>query len=712
MSAPYSNKALPPGTILREWRLEHVLGVGGFGIVYKGREIYFDEPVAIKEYFPTSISDRQEDGSVVPVDSEVGEIHSKGLLKFVEEAKLLWNLSTPARIPSIVNVRSLFETNGTAYMVMDFEDGIPLSRLLRQGRHFEQAELVEMIRPIAEGLSRAHTEGVLHRDIKPANILVGEDGRSVLIDFGSAHMEARDITTSRIGFHTPPYAAIEQYVKTYEQGPWTDIYALGVVLYECIAGERPPDVLERMHGGLGMPLANGEWPGYTHDFLTAVDAAMAIKPIERPQSIAQWLAMFGPATPFTPADALADSEDQLPSYPPAPSVQKAAKRVVTPLSTPQDAGTGDGKPMNRAPLFITVGLAAIAIAVAGGWYLSRWSDTAAPDDALVEVGTDATAIPVVPVNVDDAGGVAAAVKALADEALEGGAPSLATTRLSSASEQLAAMDSEYRALLADPAKTEAARIHADEMTQMARTAAGQFSSGILRDAEVQAMRLARTAPWADPRNPEAASGATAEQRKIAAEMRIALTRLRVASGNAVKATDPGEALGYARQTMVLHRSFAATMRRTSRLSTTAGGAAARTPRPAVDASAAAAIPYAEQPAPVVQVPVIGSTEPVTSAQRKQLKSALDNARDVSRQVIRLGNRDRPDNNATELQKQAYRVRQANMQTARDYERYLDTLEASMRGNRTRSEAEQLIAQANQTRGYLNQIFAESRASLD
>src|SRR6478672_5998081 len=123
MSKAYSTKALPSGTILREWRLEEVLGVGGFGIVYKGCGIYFGELVAIKEYFPSSISERDEDDTVVPVDSDSEEVHALGLKKFVEEAKLLWNLSTPSRHPNIVSVRSLFEIHGTAYMVMDLEDG-------------------------------------------------------------------------------------------------------------------------------------------------------------------------------------------------------------------------------------------------------------------------------------------------------------------------------------------------------------------------------------------------------------------------------------------------------------------------------------------------------------------------------------------------------------------------------------------------------------
>lgn len=293
MNRPYSNKALPAGTVLREWRIEEVLGVGGFGIVYKARGIYFNELVAIKEYFPSSISERDPEDTVVPIDSEAEEVHALGLKKFVEEAKLLWNLSTPTRHPNIVSVRSLFEIHGTAYMVMDFEDGISLSKMIKQGRRFNERSLWNLLAPICQGLDRAHRVGVLHRDIKPPNILINEDNRPVLIDFGSARFDTAEATNTKVTFHTPPYAAIEQYVKTYPQGPWTDIYALGVVMYECVTGEKPPEVLERLHAGLGEPLAEGRWPGYSKRFLSSVDAAMIVKPDERPQSISDWLPMFG-----------------------------------------------------------------------------------------------------------------------------------------------------------------------------------------------------------------------------------------------------------------------------------------------------------------------------------------------------------------------------------------------------------------------------------
>jgi len=341
MNKAYSSKALPNGTVLREWSIQEVLGVGGFGIVYKAQGIYFHELVAIKEYFPSSISERDSSDTVVPIDSDAEEVHALGLKKFVEEAKLLWNLSTPSRHPNIVSVRSLFEIHGTAYMVMDFEDGVSLSKMLKQGRRFNERSLWNILKPIAEGLERAHRVGVLHRDIKPPNILINEDNRPVLIDFGSARFEAAEATSTKVTFHTPPYAAIEQYVKTYPQGPWTDIYALGVVMYECVTGEKPPEVLERLHAGLGTPLAGGKWPGYSKKFLSAIDAAMVVKPDERPQSLSEWLAMFG-KRPEAATDEPEDDEatrfyaqqvekDEIVPVPPTPGLDpKAAVETGVP----------------------------------------------------------------------------------------------------------------------------------------------------------------------------------------------------------------------------------------------------------------------------------------------------------------------------------------------------------------------------------------------
>jgi predicted Ser/Thr protein kinase len=365
LSTPYHNKALSAGTVLREWRLEEVLGAGGFGIVYRGRSVYFDETVAIKEYFPGAISDRVDGTTVAPTDSSSEEVYELGRKKFLEEAKILWNLSRPERHPNIVNVRSLFEIHGTAYMVMDFENGVSLSQMLKEGRHFDEKSLLAMIRPIAEGLDRAHRAGVLHRDIKPANILVDEKGRSVLIDFGSARFESGQATNTKVTFYTPPYAAIEQYVKTYPQGPWTDIYALGVVLYQCVAGEKPPEVLERLHGGLGRPLSSRQWPGFSPAFTRAVDAAMGIRPQERPQSISEWLKLFDGGDGFAQDEPTRIAV--MAREAPAPPAIKTAEPVTRPAPPAAAAATSQGP--GRKTIIIGA-LAAMLIGTVGA--LALW----------------------------------------------------------------------------------------------------------------------------------------------------------------------------------------------------------------------------------------------------------------------------------------------------------------------------------------------------
>jgi non-specific serine/threonine protein kinase len=343
--------------MLREWRLEDVLGVGGFGIVYKARGAYFNELVAIKEYFPSAISDRIDDETVKPTDSSAEEIYSLGLQKFVEEAKILWQLSHPERHPNIVNVRSLFEIHGTAYMVMDFESGVSLSQMLKDGRRFDETSLMALLRPIAEGLERAHSAGVIHRDIKPPNLLVNESGRPVLIDFGSARFDSGQATSTKVTFYTPPYAALEQYVKTYPQGPWTDIYALGVVAYQCITGEKPADVLERMHGAAGDPLSARDWPGYGRAFTRAVDAAMRIRPNERPQSITAWLKLFEADAADVDDDDVTRFVTRASAPPPAQPVVEAAA-PTSPVVAEQPSPPSSGL---NPKVMIGAGVAALAV---------------------------------------------------------------------------------------------------------------------------------------------------------------------------------------------------------------------------------------------------------------------------------------------------------------------------------------------------------------
>lgn len=763
MNKPYSNKALPAGTVLREWRLEEVLGVGGFGIVYKGRGIYFDELVAIKEYFPSSISERDEEDTVVPIDSDAEEVHALGLKKFVEEAKLLWNLSTPTRHPNIVSVRSLFEIHGTAYMVMDFEDGVALSKMLKQGVKFNERSLLKMIRPIAEGLDRAHRVGVLHRDIKPPNILVNDDGRPVLIDFGSARFEAAEATSTKVTFHTPPYAALEQYVKTYPQGPWTDIYALGVVLFECVTGRKPPEVLERMHGGPDEKLSDGKWPGYSKKFLAAIDAAMTIRPQERPQSISQWLEMFGSPSrkskgavtdedadatrifsqelakdqivPVAPVVGFDDDEPlqtEVPAHPSAVTFKGAGQQTAAkkksasaasaaqlhkssvegvgeaPVEEPlaRGAANSEGKAQKPeqatkpSPVLIG-GIAAVLLAAVGGWALFGGRDSQAPDALIASAGQSAT---------EPAGGelsnlsmLAAATKALADDATKAGVPMATVAGLSQASDRLARQYQNLQTISADPAQAATVRQREAEMRQLATRASAEFTAGVLKDVEDKAQRLSAAVPWANPSR-DAAASQPKDRQQMASDIRTAFDQLRYAADAASKAKSPGPAMEYARMALTQSQNFTRTSLAAYNQQETAVATASESRDTEKAAAATPASTTVRQPtraaAKTAVAEVASSATTLSPGKIGQINSIVDDGRNMAKQVIRMGRRSGPDPQSTQTLK-------ANAQLAKTYDENLSAIKDSARGVRSDREADKLIAQAKQTRAYVQFLLNQS-----
>ena len=231
--------ALPRGTVLRDYTIEAVLGHGGFGIVYRARHNELGNRVAIKEYLPVELALR-EGLSVHPRSAACRAGYEDGLRRFRDEARTLVEFQSH---PSIVSCREFFRANGTAYLVMEHEEGLPLSGLLRRreaaGRPFAEADLLAVMVPLLEGLARVHEAGALHRDIKPSNILVRRaDERPVLIDFGAAKQGAAERSKSMAPY-TEGYAALEQ-VGEGELGPWTDLYAAGAVMWRMVAGGNPP----------------------------------------------------------------------------------------------------------------------------------------------------------------------------------------------------------------------------------------------------------------------------------------------------------------------------------------------------------------------------------------------------------------------------------------------------------------------------------------
>ena len=289
MNETHSQYALPLDTMIQEYRIVGVLGAGSFGIVYIAENKYFNETVALKEFLPTDLACRPEGTRVSPLSSETEETYRWALNKFLNEAKTLRELGHPVSHRSIVRVRQFIETNDTAYMVMDYEEGRPLSRILDKRGTLPEEELKNILEPLLDGLERVHAANVWHRDVKPNNILIRPDGSPVLIDFGAARREVTGTDRSVMSQFTPAYAALEQVYDAGEQGPWTDIYALGATLYRAVTGKKPTKASERsLNPSAYAPAIQAAQGDYSQTFLAAIDSALELKPQDRPQSIAEW----------------------------------------------------------------------------------------------------------------------------------------------------------------------------------------------------------------------------------------------------------------------------------------------------------------------------------------------------------------------------------------------------------------------------------------
>lgn len=276
--------ALATGTMLLEYKLEAVLGVGGFGMTYLARDINLDKPVAIKEYFPSSVAMRALDGSVVSSDATATHDYQWGLERFLQEARTLARFSHP----HIVRVNRYFEANSTGYMVMDYEDGESLHQVLKKDPSPSDTRVKELLLPLLDGLQSVHAAGFLHRDIKPANIYTRKNGAPVLIDFGSARQAMGDSTKTLTAVLTPGYAPLEQYSGAGDQGPWTDIYALGGVLYRVYTGDNPPDAVSRIKNDT-VPEKLATLRGrVSAPMLSALEWALTLDEQSRPQTVDAW----------------------------------------------------------------------------------------------------------------------------------------------------------------------------------------------------------------------------------------------------------------------------------------------------------------------------------------------------------------------------------------------------------------------------------------
>lgn len=238
---------LPPFTILQnKYMIGRVLGQGGFGITYIGYDMNLATYVAIKEYYPESISTRGLAGNTLMVTAQSGkeEIYNKNLDRFVGEAR---NLSKFYGLPGIVSVRNFFYENGTAYIVMDYVAGDNLKKYLADnGGQIDETTMLTLMKPVLESLYEIHKQGLIHRDISPDNIMFDADGTIKLIDFGAVRGSSADMDMTYTVMLKHGYAPQEQYYTKGNQGPWTDIYSLCATMYKMLTGVVPPNCIERM----------------------------------------------------------------------------------------------------------------------------------------------------------------------------------------------------------------------------------------------------------------------------------------------------------------------------------------------------------------------------------------------------------------------------------------------------------------------------------
>ena len=287
--------ALALNKMLHEYRLESVLGAGGFGMTYLAWDSHLEKHVAIKEYLPGELAVRALDGSIVPVNTQSEFNYKWGLDRFIQEARTLAKF----RHPNIVRVNRFFEANSTSYMVMDYEAGESLHQHLRRKPMPDEAALKKILLPILDGLQAIHEAGFLHRDIKPSNVFLREDGTPVLIDFGSARLTGGGASKNLTSIVSPGYAPLEQYSGDGNQGPWSDIYALSGVLYRAVTGENPPDAVKRLKSD-GVPASlTAVRTRYDERFLKAIEWGLKVEERLRPQNVAEWRELFGGRVPLS-----------------------------------------------------------------------------------------------------------------------------------------------------------------------------------------------------------------------------------------------------------------------------------------------------------------------------------------------------------------------------------------------------------------------------
>ena len=373
-----NHQILQEGDLVQWYRIEKVLGRGGFGVTYLATDTNLDHQVAIKEYMPGWAVARQEDNSLVPISDDARRDFDVGVGNFLREARTLVKF----RHPNIVRVMTVFEANSTAYLVMEYEEGDEFKSYVQRGDGVDEQSLQSLILSIVDGLDQVHQYGFLHRDIKPVNLIIRNDGTPVLLDFGAARPTDGE-AAKHTAYVSAGYTPIEQYQEGegMEVGPWTDIYALGATLYYAISGETPIGPTGRLAALVNKspdPLEPARLVGtgrYSESFLEAIDWALCFRPSDRPRDLTEWREAFGEQEPPV-------IQPRRVSYQPESSSVKEYRKDSS-ASTDRMRSRKSSTARWAAAL-----VSLVAMVLAGTWFFRDYQQQSALKDLLQQANTE------------------------------------------------------------------------------------------------------------------------------------------------------------------------------------------------------------------------------------------------------------------------------------------------------------------------------------
>ncbi|NHZ82286.1 protein kinase [Massilia sp. CCM 8695] len=365
-------RPLPNGHRMEEFEITGVLGIGGFGVVYRAFDHALARVVAIKEYMPAMLAARQGDLSIALRGERFAATFKSGQAGFINEARLLAKFDHPG----LIKVLRFWEAHGTAYMATPCYEGLTLKQRLAGGRALSEADIMRMLAALLGALETLHRTQCFHRDIALDNIMMQPDGTPVLLDFGSARKLIGDLVDDASIMLKPGYSPIEQYTDdpAFPQGPWTDIYALGAVIHILVSGQLPPAAVVRSISDNYQPL-EGSTQRYSATLLRAADAALRQRIEERPQSVGAFAALLGltsatpghysavdPVAPVASVAVPAATEAALPASPAPPPGAPRDALVRSASATPHRSSGERAAPIPKARWWV-LGASALAVAL-------------------------------------------------------------------------------------------------------------------------------------------------------------------------------------------------------------------------------------------------------------------------------------------------------------------------------------------------------------